>query len=187
MKKIMALLAAGLMASAAWADMSDTLNVSATVGAGVSSLSVVQADLNFGTLTPAEGATRFVSSALTMDAFAANGPWYIKASTANAGNTMGLVDANGHSMLLKMWQPSFGPETGLPDANVDANWRGDAAFWGFVYDDNQLDENNQPLFSKIAQSANEDSTDFNFYLAVDAGGVAVGSYSTMVTFTLVIE
>ncbi|NCC53124.1 MAG: hypothetical protein EOM20_18185 [Spartobacteria bacterium] len=190
MKKIIIIAAMAVLAGSAFAQISDTLSVSATLQAGVSTIDVVQNSLDFGNIAVSEGLTRFVSSDLTMDAFAANGPWYIRVSTANPGNLMGLVDdtTGTHNLLMKMWQPGFGPEAGLPDPNVETNWRGNEAFWAFVFDDSETDPvTGEPVHSKIAQSANEDGTDFTFNLAIDASGAPADSYSSVVTFELVIE
>jgi hypothetical protein len=124
MKKLAVLLMVTMAASGAFAQVSDTLNVTATINAGVSTLDVsgTAALVN----TPAANDQYAISAELTATFFAANGPWSIIAESdglISASKQMPVMGADGKivrdgsgnpvmgpaTMGIKLWQANFGP------------------------------------------------------------------------------
>ncbi|MDD5449363.1 MAG: hypothetical protein PHO42_02035 [Candidatus Omnitrophica bacterium] len=112
----------GLYAGVAYAAPSDTVNITVTVGAGTSSVSIVETAISFGTVTPLATDRRFEAlSAMTVDYFPAGFPWAVRVYTDNvldtippaeAANSAGLRGADGSTYLpMKIWCSTFGPAT----------------------------------------------------------------------------
>lgn len=78
----------------------DKVTVSATIGQGTSSISIVEENIDFGgTLIPEDGNSRHLSGAITIDYFAANGPWEIRVYTENQNGVTGLLSTNSASVI----------------------------------------------------------------------------------------
>ena len=165
---------------------SDTLTVSATIGAGNSSLTINETAIGFdGTLQATDGSSRFESNNVTGSYFIANGGaggWKIIVSTQNDGDIAGLVDGttNNNIAQFKVDQGADG------DVTDDIDWEDeDEAEFSFVLDDSADVEN----AASVASSENEDLTKndslvFNF--GVDIAGKPVGTYSATVIVELVL-
>lgn len=183
MKRLIIMAAVAMLATASFAQVSDTLNVTATINAGVSSLDVTgTAAFNH---TPSASDKYAVSAALSATFFAANGPWHIKAESDGLYSPTRI-----HTIALKIWQPNFGPASYIgdyPDPDLEETyWR------------NPSDPDNVNWFpilpaadawkTKLATSAGEDLSPVSFRLGIEAIGHPVASdYAGTVTFTLVIE
>ena len=170
-----------LMGVSGYAATSSVVQVSATVGAGSGSfITIVPTSITFGTVNPSPADHRFASNILTADFFAATAPWRIEMTTDNAGDAVGLVEAGGDTMLIKVNQPNFG----VGDPEVDVNWAGNAAVWRFVLDNNDPARTILTFASSVADDA---STAIPFQFAIDAAGKKKTSYGSDITFDLIIE
>lgn len=163
---------------------SDTLRVSARVGAGTSILTINETAIDFnGPLQPVQGSSRFESSNVTGSYFVANGGvggWKIIVSTQNAGNAAGLVSETTDENIaqFKVDQGADGDVTDPLEWGDD-----DAAEFSFVLDDDAAVAD----AASVASSDNQDLTEndnlvFNF--GVDVAGASVGTYSTTVVVEL---
>ena len=178
MRNVSALAGALLISAAASAQVTDTVDVTATVGAGVSILNVNETTVGFGTVTPAAGASRFESANVTGNYFAANGPWEVRLYTTAAGNEEGLIGTGPNNTGSTL------PFKVDPGADDDVTDNGD---WTTAFVP-VLDDGSLPAAS-VASSANGDPADqpslvFNF--GIDAAGSDAGPYSTTVTVELAI-
>ena len=183
MKKLLIMAVVAMLATASFAQVSDTLNVTATINAGVSSLEISgTAAFNH---TPSASDRYAVTDELTAEFFAANGPWYIKAESD------GLTSPTAsHTIDMKIWQPNFGPASYVgdyPDPDVDETyWRNpsepDNVNWFLIL------PSTESWKTKLASSEGEDLSPVAFRLGIDAVGHPVANdYAGVVTFTLVIE
>lgn len=185
MKKLMIIAVAALVSTAAFAQMSDTVGITATVGAGSGSFVTIDpAAVSFGTVNPSPAVHRFKSNMLTCEYYAANAPWSIEVTTANVGDRVGLVGdiggGNYHSIPMKFWQANYGGGTN-PDPNINTNWTGDNPVFKWVFDDGLT-----PAMT-LASSASQDASPVPFQFAIDAEGAYKTNYASTVTFELVIE
>ncbi len=166
--------------SVAFTQITDTVDVTATVNAGTSTLNITETSVAFGAVLPVPGNSRFESGNVTGDYFAANGPWELTVYTTNAGDAEGLVGTDvgnlGATIPLKV----------DPDADNDVtnddDWTNTPEFF-YVLDDGNANA------AKVASSANENPAENNslvFNFGIDAAGSAVGAYSTTVTAELAI-
>ena len=137
MKKLLVFAAVAAFAAASFAQTivtSDTVTVTADIDPGVSSLEITGTAAISG--EPKLDDHYFVSDELTATFFAANGPWHIH---VEGGNTQGALETpGGDSILLKIWQASFGPS---PDAGTGGTNATPAEYAGEAYpdaDDNPL-------------------------------------------------
>jgi len=184
-KKILMIMTVALMGLTAQAQLSDTVNVGATVGAGSGSFVTVEpSSIGFGTVNPSPTVHRFKSTILTCEYYAANAPWSIEVSTANVEDRVGLVaDLGGgsyHNMPMKFWQANFGGGTD-PDPNSDSLWTGASPVFKWIFDDGTT-----PAMT-LASSASQDASPVAFQFAIDAEGAYKTNYASTVTFELVIE
>jgi len=160
-------------ASAAFAATSDSLAVSATIQAGTSTLSVTEANLTFGNISPSEADHRFVATApFHVNYFAATGPWGIRVYTDNASGDAGLIGADGTPLVLKLWNDNRGGTGNPPDPELDSNWKLPNPVWSYVPDKDDVD-----VF--LCQSGGAElPSGFANELAVDAEGMKAQAYST---------
>ena len=173
--------------------VSDNVGVDAIIGSGTSSLTVTQASLTFGTITPSDTDHRKAAGPLEVAYFAANGPWEIKVYSDNGvvtGPTAlgGLIGADDSTLLaLKAWTANYGRKVGAPDdpdcpagtapdAEHDASWNpgvvGDG--WNYVFD--KLNTAKRVLIDQAA----EIPSPFDFYLACDAAEMKAQTYGATV-------
>ena len=119
----------GLYAGAAFAGLTDTVAVSATVAAGTSSVSITEATITFGTVAPLSTDHRFEAAGpMTVDYFAAGFPWAVRVYTDNVvggtADNAGLEGADGTSYVpLKVYAANLGPEL-KPDPEGEYFWAG---------------------------------------------------------------
>ncbi len=169
-----------LTSTVAFAQVTDTVDVTASVNAGVSTLNITETAVGFGALTPAPAGSRFESANVTGDYFAANGPWELRVYTTDANDAQGLVGsgaAAGNTIALFKVDP--GADN---DVTNDDDWANTPEFH-FVLDDGSLP------FATVASSlngypANNPNLVFNF--GVDVAGAAPGPYAATVTVDLAI-
>ncbi len=167
-----------LMTGVALAQVTDTVDVTATVTAGVSTLNITETSVGFGAVTPDVNGSRFESGNVTGDYFAANGPWELRVYTTNAGNALGLIGQTNpnNTILLKV----------DPHADNDVTNDND---WSLTPEFFIVGDSSSSLFTSVVSSANGDPANnanliFNF--GIDASGAAAEPYSTTVTVDLAI-
>ncbi len=211
MKKLMIVAAAALVASSAFAQQSDQVDVSAIIRQGLSSLSVSPDSVAFDH-TPALGDAYAVSDELTLTFFAANGPWAVVATSDGLQSTnktwvynetteaMEFVEAN---MPIKVWQASFGP---APDVGTGGTNATPAAYGGKAYpdpDDDPLFWRNPsapddvvwltafpvgPYATHLTSSKVGDVSPVKFRMGIDTFGMPAGDdYTGVVDLDLVID
>ncbi len=178
---------ASLMSGIAFAQSvaTDTLDVTATVNAGQSSLTINETTVGFGSVTPSQAGSRFESANVTGDYFAANGPWELLVYTTNANDTEGLIGTgnvapNDNLGALLPFRVDPGADHDVTD---NSHWAGSADMFTPVPDDGS------PNPAVIASSANGDPGNqpnllFNF--GIDVAGAHQGPYSVTVTAELAI-
>lgn len=140
----------GLYAGVSYAALTDTVTVSATIGAGTSSVSITETTITFGTVAPLSTDHRFEATGpLTIDYFAAGFPWAVRVYTDNvAGGTAanaGLKGADGTSYVpLKIWTANLGPAL-KPNPEGDYFWQG----YDFNGDGDRLDSITSGSYSEV--------------------------------------
>lgn len=170
-----------------------SISVSATVGSGTSSISIVQGAINFGdtVLLPIEGDSRYISEAITIKYFAANGPWEIRVYTQDQNDAQGLVSTGSSSTVLLKITPED-KEGGFGDVKNDDHWSGEDELLRFftVLDDDAKELNTTtPFYAIAASSKNENPSkndDFKIKFGVDVAGAADEEHKAEVTFDLAI-
>ncbi len=184
MKKLFVGAVACLAAVNLFAAMSDTVNITATVGLGSGSfLNIEPASVAFGTVNPSPAVHRFKSNVLTCEYYAANAPWSIAVTTANTNDLVGLVGRSGtnfYTLPFKFWQANFGGGSN-PDPNVQTNWTGANPCFKWVFD------NGTTPAMTLGSSASQDNSPIPFLFAIDAEAAFKTNYSSTVTLELVIE
>jgi hypothetical protein len=186
-------------AQSAGSAATDSIAVSATVGQGISSINVVQGSLNFGTLTPTAQNSRYLSQAITISYFAANGPWEIRAYTTRADQKQGLVNADATSTVLLKITPGVEVSGGTyeyGDVNDNAEWSGGDGtlkFFTILDDGAMTNEENPaertPFYAVVASTENENpdrNDEFRVKFGIDISGAASQQHLAVVTFDLAI-
>jgi hypothetical protein len=205
MKRIISLVVMAIFAlhtGLAYAALSDTVNVTATVGTGVSFVDILNTvDIAFGSVTPSDTDHRFMAaSAMQVSYFAANSPWTIRVYTDNSpgddsptpeGAFAGLEGADGVSyMPLKVWNVNFGPGPTVPDPEVDATWSSPTEGWARIPEkDEHVDGPTPPAdpftWRRLTYTGAEIATPFDNNLATDAAGAVAQAYSTTLTVEII--
>jgi hypothetical protein len=171
----------------------DTIEVSATVVEGTSSISVESpAAINFSgqTLVATVDNTRYLSDEVTLSYFAANGPWEIRVYTTNTDDLTGLVNADASSTVtLKVTTADRDGNFG--DVTDEDQWGGadDVLRFLRVLDDGTRDDLDNPFFAIIASSANENpssSSDLKVKFGIDIAGAKAEEHKAVVTFEMAI-
>ena len=177
-------------------NVTDTITVRATVGSGTSSISILSpAVIDFGgqSLAPTAENSRYLSNEVTIDYFAANGPWQIRVYTTNANNVQGLVSTTQGStstITFKITPEDRQGEFG--EVSNDDHWSGSDEVLRFftVLDDDTKSESGDPFYAIAASSANENpskDSDFKVKFGIDVAGAAIGqTHEAIVTFDLAI-
>ena len=145
-----------------------------------------------GTLTPTSSNSRFASSQISIEYFAANGPWEIRVYTQNANNAQGLVNEDGDSFVeLKIDVEDRDGNFGI--VTNDDHWSGgdDVLEFFRILDDNAMTESNTPVpfFAVIASTANENpdqDSDLRAVFGIDIAGASADTHSADVIFDLAI-
>ncbi len=176
-----------LMSGVAFAQSvaTDTVDVDVMVLAGVSSLTINDTNVGFGSVTPDQNVHRFESANVTGDYFAANGPWELQVYTTDANGLEGLIgtgvvaptESQGHTIPLKV-------DPGADhDVTNNSHWAGSADMFTPVPD---VSSQNPAI---IASSANGDpgnNPNLVFNFGIDVAGVHQGPYQATVTIDLAI-
>ncbi len=171
-----------------FAGTSANVTVNAIIAAGSNTLTVTSgATLDFGTVTPVQGASRFSAGPITVSYFAANSPWTIRAYTQNAGGKLGLIGADGASLAVKLWNGNSGGTGIPPNPNTDANWTGGSPVWGFVVDKASMSPTDPLTWKVLCATSKELSSPFDNYLGIDAAGAKAEAYTTVVTVDIVAQ
>ena len=189
----------GICAAAAgnlFAATFDTIEISATIAAGTSSVAITEATIAFGTLTGSETDHRFSAGPMSVSYFAASSPWTIRVFTDNSPGSgkepekAGFKGADGTTFVpLKVWNANYGPSGSMPDPEVDLNWIGTAP----AYDDvrwlriPEKDEHTADPYSwrRLAYNGAELPSPFVNYLGVDAQGAKPQAYTTTLTIEII--
>ena len=174
-----------------------TINVSATVVQGTSSISIVSptGEVSFSDqLVPTDQNSRYLSEAVTINYFAANGPWEIRVYTQNSEGRTGLINAAGSSRVLLKVTPGVENDSGVVefgDVENNDDWSGSDQNLKFftVLDVGTVDENQNPFFAIAASSKNENPNKneaFQVKFGIDVAGASTGEHEAEVTFDLAI-
>jgi len=148
---IMVLSIAAFSATNAYAALTDTATVTATINTdGVSSLLILEDTIAFGTITPTGTDHRKAKGPLTVEFFAATSPYHIDIHTTHGvdtgtDNRGGLIGADGTTLLaMKVWTANYGPasftadpDCAAPDVEDDNYWADPAAEptgWFWIFD-----------------------------------------------------
>ncbi len=174
---------ASLMSGVAFAQITDTVDVSVTVNAGQSSLNVTETSVGFGSVTPSQAGSRFESANVTGNYFAANGPWELIVYTTDANDAEGLIGTgnvapNDNLGALLPFKVDPGADHDVTD---NSHWAGSADMFTPVPDDGS------PNHAVIASSTNGDpgnNPNLVFNFGIDVAGAAQGPYETKVTVDL---
>lgn len=146
----------GLYAGVAYAALTDPVNITATVGAGTSSVDIIETSIGFGTVAPTQTDHRFEALVpMTADYFPAGFPWAVRIYTDNAPFTdpanvaaakAGLKGVDGTSYItLKVWNGNYGPAV-KPDPEGAYFWAG----YDFNGDGDKLDTVTNGSISEVA-------------------------------------
>ncbi|NQU74043.1 MAG: hypothetical protein HQ547_04990 [Candidatus Omnitrophica bacterium] len=182
-KIIITLLVMGIVgwyAGAALADVTDTINVTATVQTGTSTVNIDEASVAFGSISGTVGNHRFTAGPMTIDYFAANDAWTIRVSTNNHPGDDGLdeglyaglegvVDDTQYA-ALKVWNGNYGPTASQPDEDNDYFFAG----YDFNGDTDKEDTITDGTISEVALG-------FDVNGDGDALDVGLGTVGTPVT------
>ncbi|PIU41207.1 MAG: hypothetical protein COS99_06645 [Candidatus Omnitrophica bacterium CG07_land_8_20_14_0_80_42_15] len=192
--KIIAVLVLGVacVASAAFAATSDTVSVTATVGAGTSSVAITQTAIAFGTVAGTQTNHRFHAGPMTVTYYAGTDAWTIRTFTDNSPlngaepEKAGLKGADGTTyMPLKAWNANFGGTGIPPNEESDANWAGADAVWLRIpeKDEHTTDPGTwRRLCYKGAELA---PGGFANYLGIDVSSVKAQAYTTTLTVEII--
>ena len=196
-KKSVVLLTSFLvLVSLALADKMVQIEVKATIGGGTSTLSVTGTPVFNGgnALTTNSGRSRYESSTLTVNYFAANGPWDLGVYTTRTDEIAGLADkadgeVNVNTIPLK-FTTFFTEGSETIDPNDDLQWSSsdpEELKFFTVLDVSAVDDNNDPFYARLASSEAGDlaSDSIEFKFATDAAGGSEGAeHSAVVTIIL---